>query len=41
MIVASGAIPTKLSLGEGCAAIIPAMRVPWWSQSESPSSPMT
>lgn len=41
MMVASGAMPTKLSLGEGWDAMIPAMSVPWWSQSESPSSPMT
>ena len=41
MSSASGAMPWKVSLGEGCAPMMLAMRVPWWSQSSRPLSPMT
>lgn len=38
MSSASGAMPWKVSSGEGCAPMMLAMRVPWWSQSSRPFS---
>lgn len=41
MISTSGATPTNSSFCASCAPMMPATRVPWESQSSSPSPPVT